>query len=317
MVIVNVIKRFINTIPMQKTISQNDEIAMTYRFQIERHYNGLDLGLTDWEWSIAWNNSLDESNAFLIDYDNISVDEDFVYIDWSPRWSETASSGLFEFQIRAKRINSEGQLVKWHTLVARLDFNYSIGLGKVDRGILEDYLDKFMKLCSEATIEGEIQRAMAAELAISERIDNYEDYVENKFTLISNYLDGIAEDLENFDLKIIKNYVEDLEDKGEITSEDSLDEALAKLQYQIKHVSPEGILPVSKGGTGAESFEAGVLYSEGSTLPFKSTKGINGQILTIHDNKPTFRNVKVSELDESNVLLKFEKLSDTTIIIPE
>lgn len=317
MVIVNVVKRFINTIPMQKTISQYDEIATTYRFKIERHYNDLDLGLRDWEWSIAWNNSLDESNAFLIDYENISIDDQFVYIDWSPRWSETASSGLFEFQIRAKRINSEGQLVKWHTLIARLDFNDSIGLGKVDRGILEDYLDKFMKLCSEATIEGETQRAMAAELEINERIDDYEEYVENKFTLISNYIDAIAEDIENFDLKIIKNYVEDSENKGQITNQDSLDQALAKLQYQINHVSIDGILPVSKGGTGSESFNPGVIYSEGSSIPFKSAQGSNGQILTIQNNRPTFRSVNVSELQGSNVLLKFEKLSDTTIIIPE
>ena len=67
MVLVNVIRRFINIIPMQKSITQYDQSAVTYRFQIDRNYEGLDLGTAGWEWSIVWKNSLDVPCVILVD----------------------------------------------------------------------------------------------------------------------------------------------------------------------------------------------------------------------------------------------------------
>ena len=315
MVLVNVIKRFINTIPMQQNISQNDENVITYRFQIERNYEGLDLGANDWEWSIAWRNSLDEPNALLIN--DVETTDEYVYVDWTPRWVETASSGLFEFQIRAKRDSSSGELEKWNSQIARLDFNSSIGLGKVDRGILEDYLDKFMQLCSTATIDAEQRRAIAAELALAERITNHEERVEAQFEIISNALTQISQNLQDFDTQAISHYTYIDSDEGEIAETDTLDQALSKLQYQIKNIQIDGTLPISKGGTGVSSFNKGIVYSDGATIPLKSVDGTNGQFLGISGNKPVFKNLNISDLSDGDTILKFHKLSDSEITLPD
>ena len=182
---------------MQRSITQNDQHAVTYRFQIDRHYELLDLGELGWEWSIAWKNSLDVPDVILVD---ATSDTEKVYIDWTPCWPETAAAGLFEFQIRAKKDDtSTGNLLKWNTQIAHLDFNPSVGLGKIDRAILDEYLDKFMQLCSTATIDAEQQRAIAAELELAQSIESLDERIEAQLTVISNALDAISQRLDNFD----------------------------------------------------------------------------------------------------------------------
>ena len=231
MVLVNVIRRFINTIPMQKSITQYDQSAVTYRFQIDRHYETLDLGSLGWEWSIAWKNSLDVPSMILVDP---IIEDEKVFLDWTPVWPETASGGLFEFQIRAKKDDTgTGELLKWNTQTAHIDFNTSIGLGHVNRGILEDYLDKFMQLCSTATIEAEEQRAITAELALAESIQNTEERIDAQLSILSDAIDSLAGRLDDFDLQVVSNYVPASEDLGEISNSDTLDQALAKEEIHL------------------------------------------------------------------------------------
>lgn len=313
MVLVNVIKRFINIIPMQKSITQNDELSVTYRFQIARKYEDLDLGTDDWEWTLAWKNSLDIASAVFL---TPVATPDYILLDWTPRWPETASTGMFEFQIRAKKDDLEtGRLVKWNSQIARIDFNTSIGLGRIDRGILEDYLDKFMQLCSEATIDKEVRRAMAAEIVLSERIYGLEDEIGTKLLAISDRIDSLVDELNNVDTKVISNYEPSSEDKGEVDNTDTLAEAIAKLQYQIKNITIEGTIPVEKGGTGTSSFEGGIVYSEGGKLPFKSASGSSGEVLTIQGNKPTFKRISTADLSDEPSLLRFHALEETTVDI--
>ena len=313
MVYVNVIKRFINIIPMQKSITQNDQAVVTYRFRIDRHYERLDLGEYGWEWSIAWKNSLDVPDVILLD---ATADEEKVYVDWTPKWPETAADGLFEFQIRAKRDDPEtGELLKWNSQTAHLDFNSSVGLGRVDRGILDEYLDKFMQLCSTATIDAEQRRALAAELALSQNIQNLDESIAAQIELINQYLERLDNDLSNFDAKQISHYEAAEEDFGKVSAQDTLDRALAKLQWQIDHVSVGGILPVSQGGTGASSFESGVMFSDGSTLPLRTVNGLNGEVLSKVNGHFAFRRLSTEDLSDNTTLLQFRELDDVEIDI--
>lgn len=313
MVLVNVIRRFINIIPMQKSITQFDESAVTYRFQIDRIYENFDLGENGWEWTIAWKNSLDRPNAIMV---TPEVDTEKVYLEWTPRWPETASAGMFEFQIRAKKDNlNTGELLKWNTQTAHLDFNTSMDLGHMDRGILEDYLDKFMQLCSTATIDAEQQRALAAELALSQSIDDTAMRLEIQIDAVSRAVDSLAGRLDNFDTQEISNYVPAQEDAGEILATDSLDVALAKLQWQINHTVVSGILPVDHGGTGAGSFNPGVLISNGNTLPLNTITGNTREVLTTANGRPKFRQLSTEDLTDHSEILRFTPLQDTTIDI--
>lgn len=313
MIIVNVIKRFINIIPMQNSITQNDESAITYRFQIDRIYERLDLGESGWEWSIAWKNSLDIPCVILVDS---TSDENKVYIDWTPKWPETAAAGLFEFQIRAKKDDLEtGQLLQWNSQVAYLDFNTSLDLGHVKRSILEDYLDKFMQLCSTATIDAEQQRAIAAELALSEKIDDVEERITVSLQILSDHIDDISSRLDDFDQEIISNYSPVEEDLGPVDGTDTLDEALAKLQWQIDHISVQGTLPVSKGGTGVSSFDKGVIFSNGGSFALRSVNGNSGEVLSKVDNDFVFKKLSTQDLSDEPSLLRFRALQETNIDI--
>ena len=313
MVLVNVIRRFINTIPMQKSITQYDQSAVTYRFQIDRRYETLDLGSLGWEWSIAWKNSLDVPSMILVDP---VVEDEKVFLDWTPVWPETASGGLFEFQIRAKKDDTgTGGLLKWNTQTAHIDFNTSIGLGHVNRGILEDYLDKFMQLCSTATIEAEEQRAITAELALAESIQDTEERINVQLSILSDAIDSLAGRLDDFDLQVVSNYVPASEDSGEISSSDTLDQALAKLQWQISHMEIGDTLPVSRGGTGRDSFDAGILYSNGASLPLGTMTGSNGNVLIMTNGQPGFRNMSSEDLSDHKAFLHFRELQNTEIDI--
>lgn len=296
---------------MQKSITQYDQSAVTYRFQIDRNYEGLDLGTAGWEWSIVWKNSLDVPCVILVDP---IIENDKVYIDWTPMWPETASGGLFEFQIKAKKDDTEtGQLLKWNTQTAHLDFNTSIGLGHVNRGILEDYLDKFMQLCSTATIEAEERRAMAAELALAEDIENAEERIGAQIDILSENLDSLANRFDDFDLEVISNYSPAVSDLGQVSSFDTLDEALAKLQWQISNIEIGGTLPVDKGGTGKESFEPGLICSNGGALPLNSMNGANGEVMIVTNNRPKFRKISTADLYDHGNILRFEPLQETQI----
>ena len=314
MVLVNVIRRFINTVPMQKNITQNDESVVTYRFQISRQYQNLDLGIPGWEWSIAWKNSLDVPDVLLV---GSSADESKVYVDWTPKWPETASEGLFEFQIRAKKDDeASGQLLQWNSQVAHLDFNRSVGLGKIDRAILEEYLDKFMQLCSTATIDAEERRAMAEELRLAQSIEDLDTAINAQLQIISDSIDRLAQELDDFDTKTISHYEEIQEDLGTVSSEDSLDTALAKLQWQISNFEYSGVLPVDHGGTGQTSFESGVIYSEGQSFPLKSATGTAGQVLMMYGGRPAFRKLSTQDLSDEPSLLKFTPLKVVDFRIP-
>lgn len=296
---------------MQRSITQNDQLAVTYRFVIDRHYENLDLGDLGWEWSMAWKNSLDIPNAVLLES---VVDENKVYVDWTPNWPETASAGLFEFQIRAKKDDTDtGELLKWNTQIAHIDFNPAVALGQIDRGILEDYLDKFMQLCSTATIDAEQQRAIAAELALTQEINDLSSRIISQLEIISNHIDQVASDLEAFDTKQISHYSEPHTDTGRVSNQDSLDEALAKLQWQIDHMSIGGVLPVSKGGTGTSSFDPGILMTNGGQLPIRTVDGNVGEVLTKVQGGFQFRKLSTEDMSDYSSLLWFRDLKSADI----
>lgn len=305
MIEVPIIKKFINSMPIEKAIIQHDVKADLFRFKLSTIYHELDFSKGTWFFFLYSRNTMGVERSRLLK--THEVKDGFVYIDWVPDFRETDRNGYYEFQIKAQS-DLEGGVVRWATSVARIKLGKDLRSTPYDKDVLQDYLDMFIQLCSSATIDAETQRAIAAELELANKITDLEKRINVKIDILEQNIQNVLNSL------TLENYTYPEENKGELSKDDTFIEAFEKLQYQIKNLAYEGTLSVEKGGTGATYLD-GVLVGTG-TNPITGIKGKNGQVLKMKNGLPTFTDLNIKDVSGTDSMLYFERVSKVDFVSP-
>lgn len=122
MIEVKVIKKFINILPIQDLINQNESLVDDIWFIIDNYVDGIDF--SDWNWSLYYKTSLD--NGYIVSLDSqYDSENEKIKVHWLPDQSMTSKSGYMNIQIiGTKEIESE--LMRWSTAPASIHINSSL-----------------------------------------------------------------------------------------------------------------------------------------------------------------------------------------------
>ena len=173
MIKTKVIKRYIQTLPIQDMIVRTDHLAESIQFELVNWIENIDYGAEGWQWFIYYKTTIDPPVVTPITY-TVSEDGNHVYLLWEVDHNITKRSGNLDFQIRGKRDTDKG-LIEWNSSVATINLGHALDPDDhdTDENILEWYLDRMEQLAQSgiADILAERERAMAVEAELREDLD--------------------------------------------------------------------------------------------------------------------------------------------------
>ena len=203
MIKTKVIKRYIQTLPIQDMIMRTDHLAESIQFDLVNWIENIDFGAEGWQWFIYYRTTVDPPVTTPISY-SVSEDGNHVYLLWEVDHNITKRSGNLDFQIRGKRDTSEG-LIKWNSSVATINLGRALDPDDhdTDENVLEWYLDRMEQLAQSgvADIITERDRAIAAESQLRSDLDAEIKRSTEKDQELEDRLDKLGEgslgDIEN------------------------------------------------------------------------------------------------------------------------
>ena len=173
MIKTKVIKRYIQTLPIQDMIIRTDNLAESIQFELVNWIEDIDYGAEGWQWFIYYKTSIDPPVVTPITY-SVSEDGKYIYLLWEVDHNITKRSGNLDFQIRGKRDTDKG-LIEWNSSVATINLGHALDPDDhdTDENILEWYLDRMEQLAQSgiADIVAERDRAMAVEAELRKDLD--------------------------------------------------------------------------------------------------------------------------------------------------
>ena len=220
MIKTKVIKRYIQTLPIQDMIVRTDHLAESIQFELVNWIENIDYGAEGWQWFIYYKTTIDPPVVTPITY-TVSEDGNHVYLLWEVDHNITKRSGNLDFQIRGKRDTDKG-LIEWNSSVATINLGHALDPDDhdTDENILEWYLDRMEQLAQSgiADILAERERAMAVEAELREDLDaeidrsitkdnDLQQQIDNMKSESSEDLDRLRIDLNN---EIVRSTREDI-----------------------------------------------------------------------------------------------------------
>lgn len=201
MIKTKVIKRYIQTLPIQDMIIRTDNLAESIQFELVNWIEDIDYGAEGWQWFIYYKTSIDPPVVTPITY-SVSEDGKHTYLLWEVDHNITKRSGNLDFQIRGKRDTDKG-LIEWNSSVATINLGHALDPDDhdTDENILEWYLDRMEQLAQSgiADIIAERDRAMAVEAELRKDLDAEIDRSVSKDNdlqqQIDNFKNESSEDL--------------------------------------------------------------------------------------------------------------------------
>lgn len=173
MIKTKVIKRYIQTLPIQDMIIRTDNLAESIQFELVNWIEDIDYGAEGWQWFIYYKTTIDSPVVTPITY-TVSEDRNHVYLLWDVDHNITKRSGNLDFQIRGK-LDTEKGLIEWNSSVATINLGHALDPDDhdTDENILEWYLDRMEQLAQSgiADILSERERAMAVEAELRADLD--------------------------------------------------------------------------------------------------------------------------------------------------
>lgn len=173
MIKTKVIKRYIQTLPIQDMIMRTDHLAESIQFELVNWIENIDYGAEGWQWFIYYRTTIDPPVVTPISY-SVSEDGKHTYLLWEVDHNITKRSGNLDFQIRGKRDTDKG-LIEWNSSVATINLGTALDPDDhdTDENILEWYLDRMEQLAQSgiADITAERDRAMAVEAELRKDLD--------------------------------------------------------------------------------------------------------------------------------------------------
>ena len=195
MIKTKVIKRYIQTLPIQDMIMRTDHLAESIQFELVNWIENIDYGAEGWQWFIYYRTTVDPPVVTPITY-SISEDGNHVYLLWDVDHNITKRSGNLDFQIRGKRDTSDG-LIEWNSSVATINLGRALDPDDhdTDENVLEWYLDRMEQLAQSgvADITAERERAIAAETEIREALQAEIERSVTKDNELEQRLDRLGE----------------------------------------------------------------------------------------------------------------------------
>lgn len=173
MIKTKVIKRYIQTLPIQDMIIRTDHLAESIQFELVNWIEDIDYSAEGWQWFIYYRTSIDPPVVTPITY-TISEDGSHIYLLWEVDHNITRRSGNLDFQIRGKRDTDKG-LIEWNSSVATINLGSAIDPDDhdTDENILEWYLNRMEQLAQSGVVDilAERERAMAVEAGLRTDLD--------------------------------------------------------------------------------------------------------------------------------------------------
>lgn len=194
MIKTKVIKRYIQTLPIQDMIMRTDHLAESIQFELVNWIENIDYGAEGWQWFIYYRTTIDPPVVTPISY-SVSEDGKHTYLLWEVDHNITKRSGNLDFQIRGKRDTDKG-LIEWNSSVATINLGTALDPDDhdTDENILEWYLDRMEQLAQSgvADITAERDRAMAVEAELREDLEAEIERSITKDNDLQQQIDNIA-----------------------------------------------------------------------------------------------------------------------------
>jgi len=121
------------------------------RFKIASPVNGVDLTASDWAWFLIFENKAGQGEPISLNVS--SVDNDYVYLDWTPGKTVTQVYGKIEIQVYAVKKVENVIISQWPTIPAVIYVEKSLNpqaITQVVPTVIEQYLDRMITLKDSA-----------------------------------------------------------------------------------------------------------------------------------------------------------------------
>lgn len=147
---VKVINKFINTLPIQNLINQNESLVDDIYFHIDNYVDGIDF--SEWSWRLYYKTPLDDGYTILLDSEYDSENQQVV-LHWVPDANVSRKTGYIVIQLRGTKDTEDG-LLKWNSAVATIHVGRALQANdEVQKeSILEEYLDRMEQLCQSGLL---------------------------------------------------------------------------------------------------------------------------------------------------------------------
>ena len=122
MIRTKVIKKYINTLPIQEVIQKSDSYVDTICFIVDNPVDGTDF--SDYTWKLYFKTSLEEGKTMPLE-SHYDPESNTIEIYWIPDLQTTHSSGWLEIQLIAEKTMRENTS-RWSSAIARIAVGRSL-----------------------------------------------------------------------------------------------------------------------------------------------------------------------------------------------
>ena len=97
---VKVINKFINVLPIQDLINQNESLVDDIYFHIDNYVDNIDF--SDWSWRLYYKTPLDDGYTILLDSE-YDPENEKVILHWIPDANISRKTGYITIQLRGTK----------------------------------------------------------------------------------------------------------------------------------------------------------------------------------------------------------------------
>lgn len=169
---------------------EGDKEVKIIRFQLDRHYCGIDLSV----FKPRVNYKLSNSKEYYGEATMADFDDEYIYVEWTLDPSVTSVKGRVDFLVQLTKLDEDGSILK--------RYNSTMAIGRVEEGLNpEDQLPESMKKDILAIAEDTLTQLKESKIEF-----------DNRLKIISDKQNEIIVRLNATDLKI-DNFDNDYETK--------------------------------------------------------------------------------------------------------
>jgi len=122
MIRTKVIKKYINTLPIQEVIQKSDSYVDTICFIVDNSASETDF--SDYIWKLYFKTSLEEGKTMPLESHH-DPESNAIEIYWTPDLQTTHSSGWLEIQLIAEKTMQENTS-RWSSAIAHITVGRSL-----------------------------------------------------------------------------------------------------------------------------------------------------------------------------------------------
>ena len=148
---VKVVNKYINALPIQNLINQNESLVDDIYFYIDNYVDGVDF--SEWSWRLYYKTPLDDGHTTLLESEYDSENQQVV-LHWVPDSDVSRKTGYITIQLRGSKDTDAG-LLRWNSAVATIHVSRALQANdEVQKeSILEEYLDRMEQLCQSGLLD--------------------------------------------------------------------------------------------------------------------------------------------------------------------